>query len=264
MMKNNKIGFIGGGNMGEAFVGAILRSGIAPASEICVCDIDPIRLQAMQETYGVTTTESSVELFNHCDVVVLAVKPQQMATVLTTITSNNHYGIDQHKLVISIAAGISIELLENLLYAPLSEAAAQSLPIIRVMPNTPALVLTGMSGMSANRYAQPSDIKITQTLLEAMGKVIIFEEKEIDAVTALSGSGPAYVFYLMEAMIEAGIRLDLEPNDAIAMTIQTLKGADRGKRGSAGIIAAKSNFPRWNDGSRHQFNGTKWRQGDHY
>jgi pyrroline-5-carboxylate reductase len=148
-----------------------------------------------------------------------------MQSVLAEITNSAQYAIDQHKLVISIAAGIPIEKIEEHLYAPLTEAATQKLPIIRVMPNTPALVLTGMSGMSGNRFAQPADINITQTLLEAMGKVIIFDEKDLDAVTALSGSGPAYLFYLAEAMIEAGIRLDLDPNNAVVLALQTLKGA---------------------------------------
>jgi pyrroline-5-carboxylate reductase len=225
MSLNKQIGFIGGGNMGEAFIGAILRSGVARTSEICVCDIDRNRLQDLQETYGVESLENNIDLFTQCDVVVLAVKPQVMPIVLADIINSDHYAIGQHKLIISIAAGITIEKLEQHLYAPLEEAETQRLPIIRVMPNTPALVLAGMSGMSANRHAQPADIKITETLLEAMGEVIIFEESDIDAVTALSGSGPAYVFYLAEAMIEAGIQLDLDPNDAVAMTLQTLKGA---------------------------------------
>ena len=225
MTLGKKIGFVGGGNMGEACVGAIIRSGIASAAEIRVCDIDQSRLQAMQETYGIETLDDSSRLFRDCDVVVLAVKPQHMGGVLGGITQDPGYGVEANKLVISIAAGITIEKLERYLYAPLDEIEVKKLPIVRVMPNTPALVLAGMSGMSGNQYAQPEDIEITETLLKAMGKVIRFEEKELDAVTAMSGSGPAYVFYLAEAMIEAGIRLDLEPHAAIALTLQTLKGA---------------------------------------
>ena len=225
MTLGKKIGFVGGGNMGEAIIGAIIRSGIASAAEIMVCDIDQNRLQAMQETYEIETLEDSSRLFRDCDVVVLAVKPQHMAGVLEGITQTPGYGVAGHKLVISIAAGITIEKIEGYLYAPLDAAEVKELPIVRVMSNTPALVQEGMSGMSGNQHAQPEDIEITERLLKAMGKVLRFEEKDLDAVTAVSGSGPAYVFYLAEAMIEAGIRLDLEPAAAIALTLKTLKGA---------------------------------------
>ncbi|MBA3037547.1 MAG: pyrroline-5-carboxylate reductase, partial [Desulfobacterium sp.] len=126
---------------------------------------------------------------------------------------------------ISIAAGITLEKLESILYSPLNNENIINLPIIRVMPNTPALVLAGMSGMAPNRYATSDDINTVRTILEAMGKVIEFKEDALDAVTALSGSGPAYVFYLVESMIQGGINLGLDPYDATILTIATLKGS---------------------------------------
>jgi pyrroline-5-carboxylate reductase len=129
------------------------------------------------------------------------------------------------KLFISIAAGIPIRKMEALLYAPLDEGMRKKLPIIRVMPNTPALVLAGMSGMSANANATPEDLETTRTILGALGKVMEFKEADLDAVTALSGSGPAYVFYFIESMIAGGLAAGLEPDASETLTLQTLEGA---------------------------------------
>lgn len=222
---NKKIGFIGAGNMGEAIVAAVIKSKIFAPSDIHISDISQARLDLLCETYGVTPTPDGRKLFATCDVIVLAIKPQQMDQVLVHIAEQENYAVTDRKLVISIAAGIPLRKIENRLYKPLNEKAMANLPIIRVMPNTPALVLSGMAGMSANRFATTDDIKMTRTILEAMGRVIEFEEEDLDAVTALSGSGPAYVFYLVEAMIEAGLALKLKPWDAEILTFTTLEGA---------------------------------------
>lgn len=222
---NKKIGFIGAGNMGEAFVGAVIKTGIFSPSMIFVSDIDDARLDSMKKTYGIFTINDNYRLFSECDIVVFAVKPQQIDKLLLQITESKKYKIDNRKLVISVAAGILIQKLEKFLYGCLDENAREKLPIIRVMPNTPALVLAGMSGMCGNRYASDQDKKTARTILQAMGRVIEFKEKEMDAVTALSGSGPAYVFYLIESMIEGGVALGLEPSKADILTITTLKGA---------------------------------------
>ena len=222
---SKKIGLIGCGNMGEAFLAAIIKSGISSSSKISVCDIRKERLDIFNQLYGVSTTKDNFKLFSESDVVILAVKPQQMDQVLADIAKRKDFKITKRKLIISIAAGISIKNLENSLYSNLDESSMSKFPIIRVMPNTPALVLSGMSGMSANRYSTADDIKISKDLLQATGKVIQFKEKDLDAVTALSGSGPAYVFFFIESMIEAGISLDLNPEDAAVLTLTTLKGA---------------------------------------
>ena len=222
---NHTIGFIGAGNMGEAFVGALTRSGIFSPSAIIMSDVYQDRLEFMKKSYGVQITSDNLKLFSTSDIVVLAIKPQQMAQVLSDIAGHPDYRISQRKLIISIAAGILIRKIEDALYPKLDEASRKNLPIVRVMPNTPALVLAAMSGMSANRYVNADDIRVTRTILEAMGKVVEFQEKDLDAVTALSGSGPAYLFYLAEAMIQGGIAAGLKPEDANILTLETLNGA---------------------------------------
>jgi pyrroline-5-carboxylate reductase len=222
---NKKIGLIGAGNMGEAFAGAIIRSGISEPSMVYISDVSRERLDVLNRAYGVCAMHDNFKLFSECDIVIMAVKPQQMDQLLSHIAAQQEYAIPERKLVISIAAGVPIQKIEDLLYTPLDEKSREKLPIIRVMPNTPALVLAGMSGMSPNRHAAVEEIEAARTILEAMGKVIEFKEKDLDAVTALSGSGPAYVFYLIESMIAGGIKLGLDPDDAETLTLATLKGA---------------------------------------
>ncbi|MDF1591531.1 MAG: pyrroline-5-carboxylate reductase [Desulfobacterales bacterium] len=220
-----KIGVLGAGNMGEAFVGALVRSKVSEPAMIAISDVRKERLDFMHATYGVMPFADNFKLFNDCAVVILAVKPQQTDEVLQQIAGHSGYGIAARKLFISIAAGIPIRKLEALLYSPLDEGMRIKLPIIRVMPNTPALVLAGMSGMSANANATPEDLETTRTILGALGKVMAFKEADLDAVTALSGSGPAYVFYFIESMIAGGLAAGLEPHAAETLTLQTLKGA---------------------------------------
>ncbi len=220
-----KIGFIGVGNMGEAIVGAIIKAGIFDSSMICVSDISDARLHVLGKKYGVKTMKDNFMLFSQSDIVLLAVKPQQIDQMLSQIAAQKNFKVPNRKLVISIAAGIPISKIENLLYAPLDKISAEKLPIIRVMPNTPALVLAGISGMSSNKFAGAEDIKTARKILEAMGKVIEFNEEDLDGVTALSGSGPAYVFYLVEAMVEGGIAVGLNREDAATLTLSTLSGS---------------------------------------
>jgi pyrroline-5-carboxylate reductase len=224
-MLNKKIGLIGAGNMGEAIAGALIRAKVLEPLRLHASDISMERLHRLNRSYGISTTEDNLKLFAQCDVVILAVKPQQMEQVLSQIATQENYKVTSRKLVISIAAGIRLHSIENILYTPLDNISREKLPIIRVMPNTPALVSAGISGMSPNRHAKAEDINITRTILEIMGRVIEFKEDDMDAVTALSGSGPAYVFYLVESMIEGGMNAGLNPNDAEALTLATLKGS---------------------------------------
>lgn len=219
------IGFIGAGNMGEAIIGAVIRSALCRPENIFAADIQKERLDYLNTTYGIRTTDENITLFTACDIIFLAVKPQQMASVLSGITSAPGYGVTDRKIIVSIAAGVNINKLESVLYAKLSPADQAKLPIIRVMPNTPALVLKGMSGMSPNAHADTKDLETAGRILKAMGQVIQFDETDLDAVTAMSGSGPAYVFFLAELMIKAGIRIGLNPDDAKTLTLATLEGA---------------------------------------
>jgi pyrroline-5-carboxylate reductase len=196
-----------------------------PAAKISVADADVGRLGHLNKKYGVTVLRDNGSLFQSCRMVVLAVKPQQMPAVLKEVSGRQGYRLPERKLVISIAAGFTIRKMEEILYPPLDEANVRNLPIIRVMPNTPALVLSAVSGMSFNRFVTEEDARAARTLLQAVGDVIEFEEEALDAVTALSGSGPAYVYYLVESMTEAGIHMGLEPGAAALLAAATLRGS---------------------------------------
>jgi pyrroline-5-carboxylate reductase len=218
------VGFIGAGNMAEAMIQGIITSGLSRPEEIWASDVRSARLRQLTETYKINTTEENIEVFSRAELVVLAVKPQHMDEVLAGLAQALPGALQGVKLIISIAAGFPIKKIEDRLYPPLDQDAKGLLPIVRVMPNTPALVLSGMAGMSGNSLAKESDLHDARRILEAVGKVIAFEEGDLDAVTALSGSGPAYVFYFIEAMTEAGAGLGLRPSHAIQLTLETMKG----------------------------------------
>jgi pyrroline-5-carboxylate reductase len=220
-----KIGFIGAGNMAEAIIGAVVRSTLILPQNVCASDIRGERLDYLKEMYDITTSTDNASLFSGADIIFLAVKPQQMEQVLSGITADSAYDVPDRKLVVSIAAGVRIQKIESALYTSLTPEAQSRLAIIRVMPNTPALVLKGISGMSPNANTTLTDLANARSILETMGKVIEFAEEDLDAVTALSGSGPAYVFFLTELMITAGIKLGLAPENAKTLAITTLEGA---------------------------------------
>ena len=220
-----KIGFIGTGNMGAALIGAIVQSALCRPTDIYAFDVDPDRCAAIERQTGIGLLGSGAEVFSVCDMIVLAVKPQQMTAVLTDIAGDARFTKKTRTLLISIAAGYPIQKIESIVYADLDDRQAGELPIVRVMPNTPALVLEGISGMSANRFATDGDLDRARMLMEAAGRVLECEESQLDAVTALSGSGPAYVFYLIEALTEAGNNVGLSADQAALLTIATLKGS---------------------------------------
>ncbi len=223
----NTIGFIGGGNMGEAMAGALINAGRFSPDQVRISDISPDRLDYLKGKYGVEVGADNAEFFVRSEIVVLAVKPQQMAEVLKGIVADPRYRIDGRKLVISIAAGIPLGSIADILYPPLSRSQQKNLPLIRVMPNTPALVLAGMAGISPNPHAGEADMALAKALLQTMGEVLSFEEHELDAVTGVSGSGPAYVFYLAEGMIAGGIAAGLSPEASKTLTLATIRGALR-------------------------------------
>lgn len=222
---DKKIGFIGAGNMAEAMINGLIASGVCDPERIWASDLRGARLTQLADAYGIHTTQSNNEVFNQSDIVILAVKPQHMDDVLQSLAQNLPQALTGVKLVISIAAGFSIERIEGHLYPPLDQDARGLLPIVRVMPNTPALVMAGIAGMSGNAFATPTERQDARTILEAVGSVIEFEEKALHAVTAISGSGPAYIFYFVEAFVETGMKLGLRPSQALTLTLETMKGA---------------------------------------
>lgn len=219
------IGFIGAGNMADAMIGALLQSETALAENIFASDIDAAKRASLCERYRIRSMEDNFAVYRESDILVLAIKPQFFEAAVTSITKHPLYPMNDRKLIISIAAGIRIEKMERLFYEGLGPDERMVLPIIRVMPNTPALVLSGISGLSPNPFAEKDDIRNARRILEAMGEVLEFPEEQLDAVTAVSGSGPAYVFYLMEAMIAGAQKIGLEREDAVILVRETIRGA---------------------------------------
>lgn len=224
---DKKIGLVGAGNMGEAIINGLIKSGLSMSAQIWASDVRGARLRQLKDTYKINITQDNTELFGRVDIVILAVKPQHMDEVLQCLAGAFSHADVGVKLIISIAAGFPIKKMEGILYSQLDDDSKGLLPIVRVMPNTPALVLAGMAGMSGNRYARETDLNRARTILEAIGKVIEFEEEDLDAVTALSGSGPAYIFYVIESLVEAGAGLGLSPSHAMSLTLETIKGSVR-------------------------------------
>jgi len=188
--------------MGEAMIGALIKANVFDSSSINISDVNDIKLDEISSRYHVNTTKNNARLFNKSDIIVLAIKPQIYESVLKEIVNNKKYKLTSRKLVISIMAGISTRKIQKILYKPLDLETRGMLPIVRVMPNTSALVLAGMSGMCSNINVNFEDFLVTKLILESMGNVIEFTEDQMDAVTALSGTGPAYVFFLVELMVE--------------------------------------------------------------
>ncbi len=218
-----KVGFIGAGNMAEAIAGALIGSGVYKNKNIMMSDINTDRLDFIKNMYGAEITTNSADLVMKSDIIILSVKPQIMETVLNNITSS--FETNNRKLFISIAAGIKSEKIESYLYNNKTDETKSLLPVVRVMPNTPSMVLSGMSGMSVNKYCTDSDIEVTRVILQSMGKVIQVKEEEIDAITAMSGSGPAYIFYFIESMMQAGVDMGFSDDVTKLLTLETFKGA---------------------------------------
>jgi len=210
-----RFGFVGGGAMAEALVGGLLASGVAP-ERIRVADPDPDRQKALAETHGVATGGDNAEAVADCDVAVVAVKPGVAAAALTALREG---GSDvARRLWVSIAAGIPLATLE----AALGAGAR----VVRAMPNTPALVHAGATAIHANAAATADDRAAARALFEAVGTCWEApREALLDAVTGLSGSGPAYVFVFLEALGDAGVRMGLPRDAAYALASQTVLGA---------------------------------------
>lgn len=223
--KDLRTGFIGAGNMCEAIVGAMVKSGLFHPSMILVSDIDKKRLDLFENLYAVTAMDDNFKLFLESDVVIIAVKPQQVSEVLLAILKQNNFELTKRKLIISIAAGYSTKKIEDIFYPCIDENSRSSLPIIRVMPNTPALAMAGMSGICMNKFTTDEDAALARKILETTGKVLEFKEEVFDGITALSGSGPAYVFYLIESMIKGGVEAGLDYDKAFVLAMETVKGA---------------------------------------
>ena len=216
-----KIAFIGAGNMAEALIRGIIRQQLVAPENIIAGEADPGRRQQIGEELGIQVTGDNREAISRAGIIILAVKPQALDLVLAEIAEE----ITPDQLLISILAGISTHQLENSLKA--------GVPVVRVMPNTPALVGAGVSVISPGHQAGEDAVATARAILEAVGEVWVLEEKMIDAVTALSGSGPAYFFLFVEALIRGGEELGLPRREAERLAGATLAGAGKLLKDSA-------------------------------
>lgn len=207
-----RIALLGVGMMGENLLAGLLEGGVAP-SELIGTDLRAERQQQIADTYGVTVVADNSEAVAGADTVVVVVKPYDIVAVLDGISPQLAPGA----LVVSLAAGVELSVLEAHLPA--------GTPVVRVMPNTPASVGEGMSALSGGTAATAEHLDRAAALLGAVGRVVVVPEKYLDAVTAVSGSGPAYVMYVAEAMIDAGVLLGLPRDIATTLATQTLYGS---------------------------------------
>ena len=211
MARMTKTAILGAGAMGESVLAGLLRAG-RPVDTLWVGEKREARARELTETHGVTVVDN-IAAVEQADTIVIAVKPQDIGAVLDEVRDALRAG----QLVISLAAGVTLATLEA--HVPADVA------VVRVMPNTPALVGEGMSVISAGSAATDSHLAEAEALLSACGRVVSLPEKQLDAVTAISGSGPAYVFLVAEALIESGVHLGLPRDVATELAVQTLYGS---------------------------------------
>ena len=207
-----RIGFLGAGKMATALAHGWIRAGICPASHVRASDVYPAAREAFTRETGVATTESNTAVAADADVLILAVKPQQIPSLLEEIRG----GVSKQPLIVSIAAGIPLQRLENLL--------GSGHRLVRVMPNTPCLVGASASAYCLGGVASEADAALMQTLLGAVGLAVKLPEPLLDAVTGLSGSGPAYACLMIEGLADGGVRAGLPRDVALKLAAQTLLG----------------------------------------
>ena len=210
-----KIAFIGGGNMAEAVMRGIIKAGLYQKRDVIVSDVDESRLQYCRSALGVRTCADNLEAVRSAKTAVLAVKPQQAPQVLAELRKK----LPKDVLLISIVTGFTTKRIAQLL--------GQAVRVMRVVPNTPALVGLSASAYCRGKGTTAQDKKLIENILRSVGICIALDERAMNAVTALSGSGPAYVFYLVEALLEAGKKIGLPENEARKLVVATVLGAAR-------------------------------------
>ncbi|MGO0063179.1 pyrroline-5-carboxylate reductase [Brevibacillus fluminis] len=208
------ISFLGAGSVVEAIIGGVLRNELVPASQIYITNrSDQERLQSLSDTFGVQIERDKKALIEKADILVLAIKPKDVAEACQSLRGL----VRKDQLVISVIAGVSTDFLREWLGV---ECA-----IIRTMPNTSSAIGLSTTGMSRGRFADEEDLATAKHLFEAIGTVYALPEEELDIITGLSGSGPAYIYYMIEAMEKAGVEAGLKPEIARRLTVETVLGA---------------------------------------
>ena len=212
-MNNKTLGFIGAGNMAAALVKGLLHAKVVPPEGIIVSDVKAERLAQLKEEHGIRTTQDNHELVKTSDVIVLSVKPQVIDKVLTLIGGD----VKSTQLVISVAAGVPVSALESRL--------PEGTHVVRTMPNTPATVMAGATAIAPGTHATEEDLEVARALFTAVGRVVTLDESLLDAVTGLSGSGPAYIMLMIEAMADGGVKVGLHRDTALLLAAQTVYGS---------------------------------------
>lgn len=210
-----KFVFLGAGNMADALVTGILKAHLASPANISVTDISPIRLGHFQKTFHVHVGSDNADVVKSADIIVLCVKPQVMDTVLAEIKEE----LSQKHLLISVAAGYTL--------ARIQQHVGRNISLIRAMPNTPAVIQEGVTALSGSSGISQDHLQLAQSIFESIGKVVMVEESLMDAVTGLSGSGPAYIYMVIEALTDGGVLVGLPRTVASVLAAQTVLGAAR-------------------------------------
>ena len=207
------VGIIGGGNMGEALIAGVIQSGLLTPSEILFHEPRPDREKYLREKFEVTAVAGNAQLPPRASTLILAVKPQSVPEVLPEIASL----LKPHHLIISICAGVPLSYIQSFFPRPVR--------MVRAMPNTPALIQKGATALAPSPEAKPEDISAAEAIFQAVGITVLVKESQMDAVTGLSGSGPAWVYAVIEALTAGGVKEGLSQDVALNLTTQTVLGA---------------------------------------
>lgn len=211
--KIEKLGFIGAGNMGTALIKGLIISGLYQSNQLLASDRNTEHLKKISEQFGLKSCPSNKDLVRECAIIILAVKPQSIREVLEEVRDEIR---DDH-LMISIAAGIPLKMIHSVI--------GRAIPLIRVMPNTPALIQKGVSALASGKRATSKHMEIAGEIFGAVGETVIVAEELMDAVTAVSGSGPGYIFKIMECFVDAGEKLGFDKETSIRLVVGTVLGA---------------------------------------
>lgn len=213
MFSAQRLGFLGSGNMAEALIRGIILKNLWPKEHLIASDVSTERLSSIGEHLGIVTAADNRQVVTCSDMIIVATKPAQVPGVLSEVADV----VTVNKLIVSIAAGVTL--------ATIQSRFKKDIPVIRVMPNAPALVLAGMSCLSAGTYAGEDHLAEAMKVFSGVGEALVVDEAHLDAVTALSGSGPAYLFLVLEALSDAGVRVGLPRKIAEKLSAQTVLGA---------------------------------------
>lgn len=213
VIENLRFAFLGGGNMAEALIKGLLTGLAVNPRHVVATDVIGERRDYLRETYGICASDDNPQAVRDSQVIFLAVKPQTVPALLEAISPE----VDRDKLIVSIAAGIPLPVLQH--------ALADDSRIVRVMPNTPALVLAGAAGISPSAAATPADIALVERIFNVVGRATVVGDGMMDTVTGLSGSGPAFVFALIEGLSDGGVLMGLDRPTATMLAAQTVLGA---------------------------------------